>query len=306
MDAIKPPALNLGDTIGVFAPSSWVDKKDIEQGAKILEENGFNVFIHPQTYERENQSAGNHLQKTLAFQGLWLRQDIKAIWAAGGGNRCLHLLDNINFKNLRKSPKLLIGFSDVTALLNTVTAKTNIITLHGPVLKNLHKHKEHQQLFDLLKGKKIEVPFQKNNIITSGDKKIIRGHLIGGNLSIFQYLSQMLPETYYDGAILFLEDCNEELSRIDRMLLHMRRSGMFKNIKAIILGEFTDIPETGKPFGYTLQDLIHEHTEDKKIAILNALPFGHGEKLTPLPIGAQAEIDFNKNRLRLLEACTHL
>jgi len=304
MEPIKPPALKKGETIGVFAPSSWIDKEEVERGAYILREKGFNVFIHPQTYEREHQSAGNHLQKTLAFQGLWMRKDIKAIWAAGGGNRATHLIDSINFKTLQKTPKLLIGFSDVTALLNAVTAKTGIAPLHGPVLKNLHKHKELDALLKLVSGDIIDLKFSDTQIIKAADEKSVSGKLIGGNLSVFQYLPQTFEDEYCEGSILFLEDCNEELSRIDRMLLNLKRTGVFEKLNAIMLGEFVDIPETGKPFGYTLTDLIKEHTNEYDITILTNLPFGHGKNLMPLPIGASATIDTEQRVFKLDEPCT--
>ncbi len=287
-----PKALKKGDKIGVFAPSSYVLKEEIEKSKKHLEEFGFEVFIHPQTYERLNQSAGTHLQKALAFQGLWQRDDIHAIWAAGGGNRALHLLDMINFEKIKDKAKTLIGFSDVTALLNAVYAHTSIVTIHGPVFKNLHKHKEIKELINLLQGKTSSLTFEKSDVLKTGKAS---GHLIGGNLSVFQYLPQTLPNEFWKDGILFLEDCNEELSRLDRMLLHLKRTGTLNQIKGLLVGEFTNIPETGTPFGFTLSDIIEEHTEDLDIPIIKNLPFGHGDKLRPLPIGAQVMIDTNKS-----------
>src|SRR5690242_17752811 len=99
---MKPPALKPGDTIGVMAPSSYVENADIEKSKAVLEKRGYKVFVHPQTWERNNQSAGTNLQKTLALQGLWQRKDINAIWAAGGGNRALHFMDSINFDAMKK------------------------------------------------------------------------------------------------------------------------------------------------------------------------------------------------------------
>ncbi len=287
----KLPPLKKGDTIGVFAPSSWVEKEDIAKSAKTLEQRGYKVFIHPQTYERENQSAGNHLQKALAFQGLWQRKDISAIWAAGGGNRCLHLVDTINFERLKATPKPIMGYSDVTALLNAIYANTNIPTIHGPVFKNLHKYKELDALIDLLEGKEISYPCTKENIINHGKAT---GHLIGGNLSLFQYLPQTLTGKFWENGILFLEDCNEELSRIDRMILHLKRLGIFSGVNAIVFGKFTSLQESGKPFGYTLTDIIKEHTEGLDIPVLYNMPFGHGKNLWPMPIGINATIDTDK------------
>ncbi|PCK00300.1 MAG: LD-carboxypeptidase [Zetaproteobacteria bacterium] len=299
--SIHPPALKAGDTIGVFSPSSWVEREDIEKSKALLKSRGFKVFVHPQTYEREHQSAGNHLQKSLAFQGLWQRKDIKAIWAAGGGNRCTHLIESINFRRLNTSPKILIGFSDVTSLLNAIYAQTNITTFHGPVFKNLHRYKQLDHLIDLLSAKRVTYPITDNNILRSGKAK---GHLIGGNLSVFQYLPQTLPNEFYKDGILFLEDCNEELSRIDRMLLHLKRLGVLNDINALVFGQFTDMQETGKPFGYRLKDIIEEHTEGMQYPILHNMPFGHGKDLYTFPIGTRAEIDTEANKFTLLDPAT--
>ncbi len=298
---ITPPALQAGDTIGIFAPSSWVERDDIEKSKALLESRGFQVFVHPQTYERENQSAGNHLQKSLAFQGLWQRKDIKAIWAAGGGNRCTHLLDTINFARLDKTPKILIGFSDVTSLLNAITAHTNITTFHGPVFKNLHKYKQLDHLIDLLGGALATYPMTKDNILRDGKAE---GRLIGGNLSLFQYLPQTLPNDFYKDSILFLEDCNEELSRVDRMLLHLKRLGILGEVSALVFGQFTDTPETGTPFGYTLDDIIQEHIGDVQYPVLHDMPFGHGKDLYTFPIGTRAKIDTATNEFALLDTAT--
>ena len=291
-----PKALKKGDTIGIFAPSSYVLEEEIQKSKAFIEKKGFKAFIHPQTYERHNQSAGTHLQKALAFQGLWQRDDIQAIWAAGGGNRALHLIDMINFKKIKDKPKILIGFSDATALLNAVYAHTSITTLHGPVFKNLYKHKETKELFELLEGKVTTIPFNKKNILNSGKAK---GHLLGGNLSVFQYLPQTLPGKFWKDGILFLEDCNEELSRLDRMFLHLRRLGILKEIKGLLIGQFTDIPESGTPFGYTLSDIIEEHTEGLDIPIIMDMPFGHGKKLYPLPIGSKISLDTCKTSIEI-------
>ncbi len=302
MANIIPPALNKGDKIGVFAPSSYVEKEDIEKSKALLESLGFEVFIHPQTYERENQSAGNHLQKSLAFQGLWQRKDIKAIWAAGGGNRCAHLLETINFERLKNStPKILIGFSDVTSLLNAVYAHTNISTFHGEVFKNVHKYKQLDHLLELLGGDIVSYPVNQGNILKSGSAK---GVLIGGNLSIFQYLPQTLPNDFYKDSILFLEDCNEELSRVDRMFLHLKRIGVLDKINALAFGQFTNMQESGRPFGYSLKDIISEHTDGLDIPVLYNLPFGHGEDLYTMPIGVDAEINTDTCEFTLLEAAS--
>lgn len=297
-----PPALKPGDTIGVFAPSSWVEKEDIEKSKASLEKKGFKVFVHPQTYERLNQSAGTHLQKALAFQGLWQRDDIKAIWSAGGGNRAMYLLDMINLKKIEDKPKILIGFSDVTSLLNAIYIKTGIVTFHAQVFKNIHKWNELDHFINLVTGKKsVTVPMSDGLVIRPGRAK---GHLLGGNLSIFQYLPGTLPEKPFSKSILFLEDCNEELSRIDRMLLHLKRTGILQKASALLLGQFTNILETQRPFGFKLEEIVSELTEDLDIPVVMNLPFGHGKTLYSLPIGAEAFVDTSEYTLTIPNQAT--
>lgn len=265
-----------GDTIGVFAPSSYVEKADIEKSSKALQERGYKVYIHPQTFRRYNQSAGTTDEKISALNDLLKNLDVKAIWCAGGGNRALHIIDHLDYKLIKKAQKPLIGFSDVTALLNAIYAHTGQMGLHAPVFKQLWKHKDLNKTLDILGGptKKNTLTLSKKNIVKKGRST---GHMIGGNLSIFQYLPQTLPKKFWTGGILFLEDCNEELSKIDRMLLHLKRLGVFQDINGLIFGEFTDIKDTARPFGFTLDNLIAEHTHGLKIPITKNAPFGHGE-----------------------------
>ncbi|MCK5384342.1 MAG: LD-carboxypeptidase [Alphaproteobacteria bacterium] len=300
-----PRALIKGGTIGVFAPSSWVDAEDMERSSQHMENLGYKTFIHPQTYERKNQSAGNVLQKALAFQGLWQREDIDALWVAGGGNGCLHLLNALKFAPLKRgTPKPVIGFSDATALINALYAHTGITTFHGPVYKNLHKYNKEQMahLLSLLGGKEnVSYPLHTDTVLHEGKAS---GRLVGGNLSLFQYLPQTMPCNFCDKAILFLEDCNEEISRIDRMLMQLRRLGVFEKSSAIVFGEFTNLQDTGRPYGYTLEDIIREHIEGLDIPVLYNMPFGHDKNLYSFPIGASASIDTTDLSFKIEKSAT--
>src|SRR5690606_1367809 len=116
------------DLIGVFAPSSWVEKAKVEHARQFLEAQGFRVYIHPQTFSRHHQSAGTDDEKLAALHELLRNKDVKAIFAAGGGNFSLHYVDRINYRLVRDNPKILLGFSDVTTLLNAFHARTGLIT----------------------------------------------------------------------------------------------------------------------------------------------------------------------------------
>jgi len=274
-------------TIGICAPSSYVEREDIDAAAALMEARGYKVIIHPQAFERHGQLAGTAVQKIDALHALYKNPEIDVIWAAGGGNRALSIIDDLNYDLIAAHPKPMIGFSDVTALLNAITVKTGIANIHGPVFKNLPKHKE----LDSLLAHDFSMPLDNACILRSGEAS---GTLYGGNLSVFQYLPETLGSVFLNGAILFLEDCNEEISRIDRMFLHLKRIGVFDRISGLILGQFHALQDSARPFGLTLEDIVAEHLNVRDIPIIMDAPFGHGNDLHPLPIGMNAKIRKDK------------
>ena len=273
--------------IGVFAPSSWVEKENMERTQALLKEHGIETYIHPQTYLRHNQSAGTSADKLKAFHELYSDPEITHIWAAGGGNRCLHWIDDIDYASL-KEEKPVIGFSDVTALINALYAHKGFKGYHAQTFGRFSRFPHQDEMLSLLRGEKITYHFEEADVLKDGEAE---GHLIGGNLALFQYLPQSLPGHYWKDGILFIEDWNEELSRIDRMMLNLKRTGVFKDVKGIIFGEFSRIPEEcGTPFGFSLEDLILDHTEGLDIPILINAPIGHGKSLHPFIIGYKIKL----------------
>ncbi len=290
MVPISPPSLLPGDTIGIMAPSSRVDREVLLKAQSLLEKRGFNVFIHPQTWERLNQSAGTGKEKASAFHDLIKRKDIKAIFCARGGNRACTMLEHLDFKLIAKNPKIILGYSDITTILNAVFVKTGIVGYHGPMshgLTSLPK-KQVDQCFDLLSGKKTKLEMPKAKVLKPGKAS---GKLIGGNLSLLISLMGTPYQPEFRNSILFLEDVSEETSRIDRNLWQLRNAGALHQIKALVLGSFTDTKDTGKvKYGFTLKDCVTAVTSDLKIPVLMNAPFGHGRDLYTFPVGARAEL----------------
>lgn len=283
-----PPFLKLGDTIGVMSPSSYVEKEDIDAGVAVLEQRGFKVYVHPQTFERHNQSAGTNDQKIAALHALAADDTIKAVVFAGGGNRALHLLDKIDFNLIAAHPKIYMGFSDCTVLLNAIYARTGIVTFHGPIIKRLAKNPELDFNLRFLIGEEKSIPLNGARILKRG---ATTGTLIGGNFSAFRRLIGTTEMPDATGAILFLEDVGEELSRIDADLCFYKRSGIFDKIHGLIFGQFSDMKDTGRPFGFTFEEIIAEHTANLNIPVLIDAPFGHAKGLPVFPIGANAKLD---------------
>lgn len=284
-----PPFLFPGDTIGIMAPSSRINAADVEAACKVLHERGYKTFVHPQTYEQLHQSAGTNEQKCDALHDLVRNPDIQAIFFATGGNRALHLLDKIDYNLIAANPKIFMGFSDNTALLNAISARCGIVTYHGPTLKRVTTNHDLEFNLSFLSGKEEAITLDGANVARGGSAE---GILIGGNISLFQYLIASGDSPDANGAILFLEDCHEEWSRIDRAFCYFRRCGLLDKIGGLILGQFTNMLDTGTPFGFTFEDIIAEHTKGLNIPIITHAPVGHdAHRNIIMPIGARMKLD---------------
>jgi len=292
----QQPAFSLkpGDTIGVMAPSSFVEQSDIEKSKAALEERGYEVFVHEQSFARHNQSAGTTAEKLNALHELYVRENVNAIWAAGGGNRALYMLDDLDYELIAKNPKPLIGFSDVSAPLNAIYAHAGIMGYHAQVFKHLHDFEQLDETLAVLAGIENSMLLDQGKILKPGSAS---GVLVGGCLSLFHYLPGTNDCPNLNDAILFLEDTADELSRFDRMFAHMKRMGVFEQIGALVLGEFHDLKDGARPFGFTLKDIVLELTEDRDIPVIMNAPFGHASNLMPLPIGCEATLDTSNKSL---------
>jgi len=273
-----PAPLKIGDTIGVMSPSSYITQEDLDAAVKIVERRGYKVHIHPQTLARHNQSAGTNVEKCDAFHDLIRNPDIKAIIFACGGNRAMHWVDDIDFNLASNNPKIIMGFSDCTVPLNIINAKTGLVTFHGPCLRWFKEHQDNiadtDQCFDVLSNTLKPHYFSDDMNIS----------LIGGNLSLLQYLTNDLN---FKEKILFIEDCNTELSYLDRTFAHMKRQGVFDKLSGLIIGQFDNLTDAGRPYGFCFDDIIAEHVPSSLPIIRNA-PFGHGDRLVTLPIGLRS------------------
>ncbi len=293
--SLKAPALKKGDTIGILSTSCWVDQADLDRAKAFMEARGYKVYIHPQATEQLHQSAGTAQSKVDALHDLFRNPDIKAIFGSRGGNRALTMMDKIDFNLVANNPKIIIGYSDLTSLLNGIQRKTGLITFHGPLFRELPDRNELEQLFDLLEGKTPDLDCSEAEIINEGSAE---GKLIGGNLSVLQALSgtEFQPDT--DGAILFIEDIGDHISRYDRMLAHMKLAGWFNKISGVVIGSFTKTgDDADRPFGFSLEDIVREHLGDLDIPIIMNAPFGHGDTLNTLPVGGKAKLEAKNGQI---------
>ena len=295
--SIKPQALRKGDRIGIMSPSSVTKKKDLEPGLAILRERGFEVYVHPQTFSARRSSAGTEAEKTAALKDLLTDRDIRAIFAAGGGNHSLFLLPELDYALVRKNPKIVMGFSDNTALLNAFNARADLTTFHGPVVKWLPRTEDLDQCFALLAGKKTAYPMNEAEIMRKGAAE---GRLIGGNLTLMNYLSGTKYMPKMDGAILFIEDINEEYSNIDRLFWRLRASGVLDKISGLVVGQLTNPKDTGKrPYGFTIAEIIERNIQGLNIPVIMNAPFGHVDRFYTMPVGSPAKLNTRGGRVTL-------
>lgn len=287
---VKPAALQSGDKVGVISTSCWVEEADLNATADFLALRGYDTFIHPQATKRLHQVAGTTAERTAALHDMFRDDSISAIFSGRGGNRAITMLPQIDFDLIRQNPKICLGYSDLTILLNGIYARTGLVTFHGPVFREMPKRGIYfDQMIALLSGRADHIDLPGATYLRDGQAE---GTLIGGNLSLFQTLlgTPYLPAL--EGAILFLEDVGDHISRYDRMLGHLRAAGVFSRIAGLVIGDFTNTKDDEeRPFGFTLEDCVREHTADYRFPVMMNAPFGHGDRLPTFPVGCRVRMD---------------
>lgn len=293
MKTILPPALHKGETIGIMAPSSRADREKVIAGTETLKKAGYDVHIHPQTWKKNASSAGSPRQKAAALHDLFKNKKIKAIICARAGNLSGTILPHLDYGLIKQNPKIIMGYSDVSALLNAIHEETGLTTFHGPVIHKLAGKKmsarQARQCLDLLAGEETEIPASRVKVIRPGTAK---GRMTGGNLSLVCSLMGTKWQPDFRGKILFLEDCDDELSRYDRMLRQLANAGAFRQAAGVLFGAFTDSKDTGAlPYGFTLQEIIRNAVSEARGPVIMNAPFGHGKDLYTFPIGGTARLE---------------
>ncbi len=301
MTVRRPPALNKGETIGVVATGRWIPPERLDQARELWEGKGYKVKIHPNNYARLHEWGGEFQERANALMDYWEDPEINAIFLARGGTRTLHLLDYLDFDRLNKNPKIIMGCSDNTAILNALYSICNITGVHGPHMSGFstgNAETYYTDTVDLLSSPSFSRPFPHAHILREGSAT---GPLIGGNMCIFTYLMGTQFVAPLKGKILFLEDECEEIRNIDRMFLQLKRLGGLNEIAGLMIGGFNMVGNNGAiAFPYTLDELLLEYTHGLDIPVITNAPFGHGNELTPFPIGINAQLTAQKDNIRVV------
>jgi len=294
---LKPSRLKPGDSISVIAPAGPVDPSELLPGIERLQEMGFRVLPGPHLHERKGYLAGDDAARLQDFHTAFNNREVRAIFCARGGYGTLRLLPGIRFASIRRNPKILVGYSDVTSLLLSIYRKTGLITFHGPTVREYSKNHGHN-LVALIRLLTTAEPcrYDLNPAMALREGKA-EGRLIGGNLSLLCHLAGTHHMPDPRGAILFLEDRGEPPYRIDRMLTHLRLCGLFKNLSGVIAGQFDDCGED-----FRVDELLLDAVRGVDIPVVGGFPVGHGEENLTLPMGLPAVLDSKRLTLTLSEA----
>lgn len=280
-----------GDKVALISPARKISREEMQGFLGIL--NAWKLV--PQTSEylfgEDGQFSGTDEQRAEDFNKAWNDPEIKAIFCARGGYGSMRILDYLDIDVTR--PKLLIGYSDITTL-QLYLAKRNIVSVHGPMAINarfnnyLFDTENFDLLYDCLFEGKLNYYLDGVKIL---NQKPFEGKLIGGNLSLL-YASLGTPEQPdTKGKVLFIEEIDEYLYHIDRMVVSMKRAGMFDEINALILGDFTDIKDNASPFGLSIEEIFTKHLPDKNIPVITNFPAGHGLKNFCIAINVHCTFD---------------
>lgn len=286
MERYYPEHLNAGDTIGIIAPSGPVDRELVRRGVRFLEEMGLRVKLGRNVFSKKQYLAGDDQKRAEDLMEMFADSEVKAIISARGGYGCLRIMKYIDFKIIKNNPKIFVGYSDLTILLNNFFKKTGLVTFHGPMLRQITEQDKltvnifRQILFGEIKVLTCKTPELK--IVKRGKEK---GALIGGCLSVILSTLGTDYEPLWDNSILFFEDVDEPLYRIDRMLTQLKLSGRLGKIRGLIVGKIKGIKNED------LASLLKEILADLVIPAVLNFPAGHQLPNLTLPVGATVHLN---------------
>jgi len=310
---IKPPRLRNGDTIALVTPGSYITEQEKEESINNLRGLGFNVTYSDRLMQKNGYFSATDEERAADLNEMFERKDVQAIMCARGGYGCARILPFLNYELIENNPKILIGFSDVTAIQYALYKRNNLITFHGPVsistfssfsIKNFQNVLLNPSEELKLENSKTDNNFNPYGITVITEGKV-EGELIGGNLSIVVSMIGTDYDIELSGKIIFLEEFLEEPYRIDRMLTQMIQAGKFANAAGIALGVFKmcEPSKTNPSFSdsFSLIEVLKDRLGNLGIPVVYGLSFGHIADKFTLPFGVTAELNSDTKQLKLLE-----
>lgn len=293
------PKLSAGDRVAVVATGFAVRARAVRDGMAALVTAGYDVVPAAHLFERDGYLAGTDAQRAGDLNTALRDRSIRAVWFARGGYGTARLLAHVDWDALRASDKLLVGYSDLTALYAPVVSARRVRCLYGPVVSEMGNPAAYHapSLHALLRGEDWSLPLRAAQIVRAGRA---RGPLVGGNLTVLVHQLGTPYAAKLAGGILFLEDIGEEAYRLDRLLTQLASSGALREIAGVALGHF-GVPRRARAFppDRKLHEVLFERFAALRVPVVRGIPCGHRPGKRTLPLGAQVRLDTRAGVLEL-------
>lgn len=311
---IKPPRLRQGDLVGLIAPGGRTNDDAIEKAVQRIEALGFRVKQAANLRAVHGNYAGSVQQRIADLHAMFADKEVKALWCIRGGSGCISLLSSIDYALIRANPKILLGYSDITALHLALYRRAGLVTFHGPVAMSGPSDYAHEHLLAMLTGpqerytipmalensrRAIEEPHYAMRTATHGQAT---GRLMGGNLSMVAALAGTPYAADFRNCILYLEEVNEEPYRIDRWMTQLDLAVGFAKAAAVMIGICDNCGPQGESPSLTLDETLDLHLKPLTIPAVSGYSFGHIRHQFTIPVGIKATLDTERQTLTLLEA----
>ncbi|WP_103069689.1 S66 peptidase family protein [Aquimarina sediminis] len=294
---LKPDFVTKGDKIAIVSTARKINEKEVREAVYLLKKWGLEPVIGSTIGKENNQFAGSDQERTLDFQEMLDDKEIKAIWCARGGYGTVRIIDQIDFSGFIKKPKWIIGYSDITVLHSHIH-NMGICSIHAPMPIDIYKGTKESidSLKEIIFGKEqmYIVPSSKKNIMGNCE-----GQLIGGNLSILYSLCGSASSLDTTGKILCIEDLDEYLYHIDRMLQNLKRNGYFDKLSGLIVGGMTKMHDNNIPFGKKVKRIILDSVAEYDFPVVFKFPLGHIEDNRAVILGAKVAMNVAQDQVTL-------
>ena len=300
-----PKKLQAGDTIGLCASAGALRREaEISEFSTILQEMGFKVKVGPNVLKKHGYFAGTDEERASDFMDFIEDTEVNAIFFLRGGWGTARLINLLDYSKIKDNPKIIMGFSDVTTLLNSISKTCNLVTFHGPSGNSSWNAYTRDYIKRVLvNGELVTYKNKKGDeSITTYSPGTATGTLLGGNLSVVTTLIGTPQEPNWMGSILFLEDVMEEPYSIDRMLTHLKNAQVLEKVNGVILGNFRKCFAEEPNRSFTLEEVFLQHFSNCGKPVYYGAQIGHTVNKYTIPVGVKATMDAEVGTLQLLEA----
>jgi muramoyltetrapeptide carboxypeptidase len=298
-----PPYLLAGDSIGMVCPSGYMSLEKAQAAIDRFQEWGYPVITGKTVGSASgNYFSGTDRERLADFQQMLDNDAVKAVFCARGGYGVGRIIDRIDFKKFKKTPKWVVGFSDVSILHAHIYAQYRIAGLHAPMASAFTQGESEnpfvESLKNALEGRKAKYHCDPHEFNKKGEAV---GEVTGGNLSLLVHLIGTASDCKTKGRILFLEDVGEYLYHLDRMMLQLKRAGKLDRLAGLIIGGFTETKDTERPYGQTAYQIIRDMVRGYDYPVCYGFPVGHQRENLALKIGVGYKLRVGKSRTTLEE-----